>query len=96
VDLKVCRRVFTSIDIMPDGMLTQCCHDRFGFEKNIKEVPIATQWNSAEFDKARIDILNGKKDQWEFCKNCVFINATWHPEDVLDGHEEEILNRMGN
>jgi len=94
VDLKVCRRVFTSIDILPDGMLTQTCHDRFGFEKNIKEATIAAQWNSSEFDMVRIDMLNGKKDQWEFCKKCVFINATWHPEDVLDGHEKDILNRM--
>lgn len=94
VDLKVCRRVFTSFDIMPDGMLTQCCHDRFGFEKNIQNISITDQWNSSEFNKVRIDMLTGKKDQWRFCKKCAYINTTWHPEDVLDGHENEILERM--
>jgi sulfatase maturation enzyme AslB (radical SAM superfamily) len=49
-----CRQRFTTFDILPDG--TFClggCHRRFGFESNIRDVPIARQWNCVGANKAR-------------------------------------------
>lgn len=92
--ISVCRRPFTSIDILPDGQLTQWCHIWFGHEKNIWEQPIRQQWNSREQNILRRNMLLGKREEYPHCKRCTFITNTWHPEDILDGHEDEILRRM--
>ena len=94
-EIRFCRQRFTTFDILPDG--TFClggCHRRFGFEHNIREVPAAEQWNSTGANKARRDMLvNGRKAD-PLCRICEGGSQNWHPEDLLEGHEEEILARM--
>jgi MoaA/NifB/PqqE/SkfB family radical SAM enzyme len=94
-EIRVCRYRFTTFDIMPDG--TFClggCHRRFGFETNIREVPIVEQWNSAGANKARRDKLMYGRDRDGICAVCEVSQQNWHPADLLEGHEEEILARM--
>ena len=93
-DISVCRRPFTSIDILPDGQLTQWCHIWFGHEKNIWDESIFNQWNSNGQNELRKNMLLGKREAYPHCKRCTFITKTWHPEDILDGHEQEILSRI--
>ena len=94
-EILFCRQRFTTFDILPDG--TFClggCHRRFGFEHNIREVPVAEQWNSAGANQVRRDMLvNGRKAD-PLCRICEGGSQNWHPEDLLEGHEEEILARM--
>ena len=93
-DISVCRRPFTSIDILPDGQLTQWCHIWFGHEKNIWDESIFNQWNSNGQNELRKNMLLGKREAYPHCNRCTFITNTWHPEDILDGHEQEILSRI--
>ena len=92
--INVCCRPFTRIDILPDGSYTQFCHVNFGFEKNIKEKSIREQWNSRGQNKLREDMLRYGIEKFPKCQICEVREYTWHPEDILDGHEEEILERM--
>ena len=93
-DIQICRRPFTSVDILPDGRLTQFCHTNFGFEKNIQEKSICEQWNGRGQNKLREDMLRCGIKKFSQCQVCSMRVNTWHPEDILDGHEEEILERM--
>lgn len=94
-EIRVCRQRFTTFDILPDG--TFClggCHRRFGFEKSIRESPVAQQWNSPGANKARFDMLTKGRQSDSLCRICEGGSQNWHPEDLLEGHEEEILARM--
>jgi organic radical activating enzyme len=91
-----CRQRFTAFDILPDG--TFClggCHRRFGFEHDIREAPIIEQWNCEGANKARRDMLTGGRSGDPMCRICDYGANNWHPMDLLEGHEEEILARMG-
>ena len=94
--IKVCHRPFIRFDILPSGKFTQFCHTCFGHEKNIREMSVVEQWNSVNQNQLRRDMLNGRRFDFEQRKNCSMIEEAWHPEDILDGREAEILARMGS
>jgi pyruvate-formate lyase-activating enzyme len=95
-ELKVCPRLFTSCDVLPDGQMTHWCHTLLGGEHKITEMPIPQQWNSSGYNEVRKRMLTQGKGYWEHCCNCEMIHQTAHPEDILDGHEAEILARMAS
>ena len=90
----VCPRVFTRLDVLPDGSLTQFCHTKFGHEKNIMDMTLKELWTCKEQNQLRGDMLSGKMMEFEQCRRCTFITNTWHEEDILDGYEEKIMEQM--
>ena len=94
IDIGICRRLFTSCDIMPDGQVTQTCHVILGPEKNIYEMSLYDQWNGWSWDQERLKMLTLKRNYNQHCRKCQYLLMTYHPEDLLDGHEDEILARM--
>ncbi len=92
--ITVCRFPFTRFDILPNGMFTQVCHVCFGHEKFIRESSVVEQWNSAGQKELQISMLKNGRPQYPMCQICNFCEGTWHPEDLLEGHEEEILERI--
>ena len=93
IDNKICRYPFMFVDILPDGQYTTFCHLLFGFEKNIREASIQEQWNSRGENEVRFKMLQGK-DNFPMCRRCSIVNNTYHPEDLLMGHEKEIESRL--
>lgn len=94
-EIRFCRQRFTTFDILPDG--TFClggCHRRFGFEHNIREVPVAQQWLSQGANEVRRNMLLHGREADPLCRICEGGSQNWHPEDLLEGHEDEILARM--
>ena len=93
-NIKVCFQPFAKMDLSADGRFTNCCAALFGFEKNIRERSMIEQWNSAEMNAMRIDMLKHNLQNYQACQCCHIPIGTSHPEDVLDGHEAEILERI--
>ena len=94
IDNKICRIPFTSFSIFPDGQVTTaCCYTSFGHEKNVRECSLLEQWNSPEWNRLRYAMLDGK-DSIEQCRGCTIVNQTYHPEDLLMGHEDEVRSRL--
>lgn len=94
-EIRTCRHRFTTMDVLPDGtFVLSGCHRRFGFEKNIREASIKEQWNSDAANKLRISMLKNGRAVDPVCRKCQFVTMNWHPIDLLEGHEEEILQRM--
>lgn len=93
-EIKVCRYPFTRFDVLPNGMFTQVCHLQFGHEKHIRESSVVEQWNSLGQNQLRENMLKRGRKFYPVCKICNFCEGMWHPEDLLDGYEEEILERM--
>ena len=92
--INVCRYPLTRFDILPNGMFTQFCHIQFGHEKHIRECSVVEQWNSLQQHQFQLRMLKGGRSQFSACKVCNMCESTWHPEDILEGHEAEIIERM--
>ena len=93
IDNRICRYPFMFVDILPDGQYTTFCHVLFGHEKNIREESIAAQWNGEGQNRFRLKMLEGKQ-HFPVCSRCSIVNNTYHPEDLLMGHEDEIRKRL--
>lgn len=94
IQINTCWFPFTRMDLRSDGTFANCCNTLFGFEKNIREATIYDQWNGKEMQKMRVDFLTHHTEKYGPCKNCHIPIEVYHPEDIIDGHEEEVLNRM--
>lgn len=92
--ISVCWLPFGKMDLSADGRFTNCCAALFGFERNIREVSMLEMWNSPVMNKMREDFLRHNMDSYTACHKCHVPMGTFHPEDILDGHEVEILKRM--
>lgn len=94
ISIKTCWFPFIRMDMRSDGTFANCCNSLFGFEKNIREASIYEQWNGADMNKMRMDFLRHRIESYGPCQKCNIPIEVYHPEDILDGHEEEILKRM--
>lgn len=93
-DIKVCWIPFIRMVVHPDGDVEPCCVSRFRILKNIREVPLAEQWSSAALNKMRESFLKHQYSEYPVCADCHLPIENYHIEDILDGHEDEILRRM--
>lgn len=93
-NIDTCWFPFTRIDLRSDGTFANCCNSLFGFEKNIREDTILEQWNGAAMCRMRADFLRHNTKEYAACQKCHIPIEVYHPEDLLDGHEAEILDRM--
>jgi hypothetical protein len=94
-DIEICRGPFTTVEILPDGTFCLAgCHRRWGFERNIRDLPIRDQWNDAGANEIRRNKLLYGKNSDSVCAACDIPIQNWHPTDLLEGHEQEILARM--
>ncbi|MCQ2536830.1 MAG: radical SAM protein [Lachnospiraceae bacterium] len=92
--INTCWYPFIRMDMRSDGTFANCCNALFGFEKNIREESIYDQWNGAAMNKMRMDFLTHQTQEYGPCQKCHLPEGEYHPEDVLDGHESEIIQRM--
>jgi MoaA/NifB/PqqE/SkfB family radical SAM enzyme len=87
--LKVCKCVFIYLDILPDGLIATRCHRDLDFG-NVCSTTLVNAWNCENIKALRRGFLDGT-----VCHpNCTVNSQTAHPEDILDGHEAEIIARI--
>lgn len=87
--INVCKCVFIYFDVLPNGMFATRCHRDLDFG-NIHDTTMLQAWNCDSINKLREGFLRGTIRH----SNCTTNSQTAHPEDILDGHEAEILARM--
>lgn len=92
--VETCWIPFIRMAIQPNGITQFCCDALFGFEQNIQDVSLFDQWNGIAWNQARKSLLEHDLSNFRACQVCHAPSEQYHPEDILDGHEEEILNRM--
>lgn len=93
-DVKTCWIPFIRMVIHPDGVVEPCCVMKIQSPKNLREVPLPEQWNCDAVTRLRKSILQHDLSAYPPCQTCHIPIQNYHPEDILDGHEEEILSRM--
>lgn len=93
-DIKVCWIPFIRMVIHPDGNVEPCCISKFPVFKNLRNAPLPEQWNCDALNRMRESLLKHDLQAYPACQVCHLPIENYHPEDILDGHEEEILNRM--
>lgn len=90
---KVCPQPFYRLQLNPDGSFVPCCSPDYPIRIK-KEAEIEEIWNGSELTSFRMAFLRG--DIPEVCKKCSSRGYIDYPEDTLDGHEQELIERIEN
>lgn len=91
----VCGEIFFKMSVLRDGMITFGCPDGVTYEGfNVNSMSLVDAWNSKEFRTLIYDHLTHHLERHPGCINCTRWDFSVTPEDMLDGHEEDILAKM--
>jgi MoaA/NifB/PqqE/SkfB family radical SAM enzyme len=91
----VCGEQFFKMSVLRSGEITFGCPDGVTFEGfNVRDMTLHDAWNSRELRTFLYDHLTHRLDRHKPCTNCRRWDYSVVPEDMLDGHEQEILRRM--
>lgn len=92
---NVCGEIFFKISVLRDGMITFGCPDGVTYEGfYVKKMSLCEAWNSREFRTLLYDHIHGRLERHPACLSCTRWDFSVTPDDMLDGHEDEIGNRM--
>jgi radical SAM protein with 4Fe4S-binding SPASM domain len=93
--INVCPQPFYIMQINPDGNITVCCSVKYpGLFGNVN-TGVTEAWNGGSLkDFRRSSLQSGSAKASEACSKCVLHHYNVNKEDLLDGHEEEILRRL--
>lgn len=93
-NIQVCPFPFYSLIINADGEVTVCCADwkRKLIVGDLKTQSLKEIWNGSILKNFWIDMLKGKKGQYEMCQKCVL--PMYDCNDDIDEFAEEILEKI--
>ncbi len=92
---SICALPFIQMVIRPDGKISRCCQDVYGYETlgDLSEMSITEAWNSAEFKLLREDMLCGKRKNKSFCAYCdIYGLHNYTPIELLSLYAESVIN----
>lgn len=92
--IQICPQAFYMLQCNPDGSFVPCCSTQYPIVVQRKERTIQGVWNGQELTSFRCGLLKGTKA--EACKRCTLYQYGAYPEDILDGHEDELLARYNS
>ena len=93
--INVCSALFFKMNVLQDGRITFGYPDGVTFEGfSVGKKSLYDVWNSPERYVFLTDNLTGNYDNRKDCRSCTRWAYSVVPEDLLDGHEAEILTRM--
>lgn len=95
---KCCDTLFMFLNIHSNGD-ADCCGCKYPplYIGNVYKNPIKELWNGKMHKEIMMKHLRGRRDDISLCSNCASIESYGtFPEDNLDGHLEEILDRVKN
>ena len=89
-NVRICPQAFYILQCNPDGSLVPCCSTRYPVVETDSDDLLAA-WNGETLTRLRLSLLRG--DPPEACKTCTLYQFGTYPEDVLDGHETELIEK---
>ncbi len=94
--IEVCSMIFYAMQIAANGNVCPCCVDYNETEifGNANTDSLYNIWNSIQFNRFRKIHLNNKRNEITLCQNCEYLVYNIRDEDILDGSEKEILDRI--
>lgn len=93
----VCPQLFYEMTIHPDGSVSPCCADYKYVEQslgNIHTESISEIWNSARWNRIRINALKGERTGYNLCDLCKYpecastVNITPYRNEILQRMEK--------
>jgi len=90
--LNVCSPLFFRLYVLQDGRVTFAYPDGITYKGfNVNERSLKSIWDSEETKDLWINALN---HNLSVCQKCPRWSYSAHPQDIIDGHEQEILERL--
>lgn len=91
-EAEVCPQPFYMLQLNPDGNVVPCC----GMESplalgNLKNESLKDIWQGGTLNHFRRMMLSGRRADNPVCSKCQQFRYAMYPEDVLDGHAQELL-----
>lgn len=95
---KVCHRAFYRMRVRANGDVTAACCDATQDVKygNVWKDSLYNIWNGEEHKRFLKLLLEGKRFDHPYCKDCVMPNDITTEADLLDPYVDEILERMND
>ena len=95
--LKVCPLPFYRCSILWNGRVTLCQPDhKRSNDQFIQSSTLSDIWNGEEKQTLLIEHLKGNRRKLSPCIYCFDSEYIAHPDDIIDGFEEEILKKLNN
>lgn len=89
--IRICPQAFYMLQCNPDGSFVPCCSTQYPIVVQRKGRSLQEVWNGCELTAFRCGLLKDTKA--DACTRCTLYQYGAYPEDILDGHEEELLTR---
>ena len=90
--LNVCSPLFFRLYVLQDGRVTFAYPDGITYKGfNVNEMSLRKIWESEETKDLWINAL---KHNLPICQKCPRWSYSAHPQDIIDGYEKEILERL--
>lgn len=90
-----CSKIFYTLYTLADGRIAPCCdHPQPMTYGHIDNMDLVEAWNSDRRKKFLIQHLKHRRCENGICKQCASPLEREFEEDILDGYEEEILDRI--
>lgn len=93
---SVCVLPFIQMIIRPDGKISRCCQDVYGYDTlgDLSTMSVAEAWNSTEFKLLRKDMLCGKRKNKSFCVYCdIYGLHNYTPVELLALYAKAIIDK---
>lgn len=92
---QVCGEIFFKINVLRSGEITFGCPDGVTYKGfNINGISLLDAWNSKEIRQLQYDHLIGRLENHPQCVGCTRWDYSVVPEDMIDGHQDDILGKM--
>ena len=87
----VCPQPFWKLQLNPDGTFVPCCAAKYPLVLRPAHAKVSAIWNSAELTRFRLSLLSHCPPQ--VCRECELFGYLDYPEDILDGHEDDLIDK---
>lgn len=82
------------MQINPDGKVVPCCSMKYpAVLGDVAQNTVPEIWTGPEFNQFRHRMLEERRQASPVCRDCKLYLYDLHPEDVLDGVRERLLER---
>ena len=91
---EICPQGFYMMQINPDGKVVPCCSMKYpAVLGDVNRQTVPEIWRGAAFNQFRTRMLRAREEAGAVCRDCKLYLYDLHPEDVLDGVEEELAEK---
>ena len=94
-EIQICSPIYYTIHILTNGDVVPCCNPPYPVVfGNAMQTSVPEIWTSKKRKQFLISHLKKKKNVCKICSQCENIGIQAFREDILDGYEDDLIQRI--